>query len=59
MDILILGAGMMGRAIAYDLANFSNFEKITLIDKNKKTLDNTKKFLKNKDINFKKLDVNN
>lgn len=59
MDILILGAGMMGRAIVYDLATFSNFSKITLIDYNKKTLDNTKKFLENKDINFKKLDVNN
>ena len=59
MDILILGAGMMGRAIAYDLATFSNFSKITLIDNNKKTLDNTKKFLENKDINFKKLDVTN
>ncbi|MCJ7571404.1 MAG: saccharopine dehydrogenase NADP-binding domain-containing protein [Candidatus Thermoplasmatota archaeon] len=59
MDILILGAGMMGRAIAYDLATFSNFSKITIIDNNKKTLDNTKKFLENKDINFKKLDINN
>ena len=32
MNILILGAGMMGRAIAYDLATFSNFSKITIID---------------------------
>lgn len=58
MDILILGAGLMGRAIAYDLTIFSNFSKITIIDNNKKNLELTKKFLKNHDLYFKKFDVN-
>ena len=36
MNILVLGAGMMGRAIAFDLHNYSNFDeskKITLHQK--------------------------
>jgi len=52
MNFLIIGSGMMGRAIAYDLANFSKYESITIIDKNKKSLESAKKFLDNKDINF-------
>ena len=59
MNILVLGAGMMGRAIVFDLATFSNFSNITLADNNNKTLNDAEKFLKNKDINFEKLDVNN
>ena len=52
MDILILGAGMMGRAIAYDLCRHSNFDNITLADKDRKTLVSAEKFLKNQYVNF-------
>jgi len=37
MKIIVLGAGMMGRAIAYDLCKYSNFESITITDKDRKT----------------------
>ena len=45
MDVLVLGSGMMGQAIAYDLIKYSNFKNITLSDNNQKQLDKTKKFL--------------
>jgi lysine 6-dehydrogenase len=57
MNIMVLGAGMMGRAIAYDLETFSKFENITLVDRDKKTLDSAEKFLKNNQINFEILDI--
>ena len=38
MKIIILGAGMMGRAIAYDLLRYSNFNNITIADRDHKTL---------------------
>jgi len=57
MDILVLGAGMMGRAIAYDLSKYSNFRNITLADKDTKTIISAKKFLGKKDINFDVLDI--
>ena len=46
MNIIILGAGLMGRAIVFDLINYSNFEKITLIDNNKLNLKLAKKLFK-------------
>ena len=52
MESLIIGAGLMGRAIAYDLCKFSNFENISIIDKDKKTLSSAEQFLQNKDVNF-------
>jgi len=48
MNIIILGAGLMGRAIVFDLINYSNIEKITLIDNNKLNLELAKKLFKNK-----------
>ena len=57
MNILVIGAGMMGRAIAFDLANYSNFEEITISDKDKKNLKSAKKFLKNKPVSFNILDI--
>ena len=57
MNILLIGSGMMGRAIAYDLVNYSNFENITIIDKDRKTLKSAEKFLENKDISFVILNV--
>ena len=57
MKVAILGSGMMGRAIAYDLSKYSNFESIVIADKDRKTLESSKKFLKNRDINYKFLNV--
>jgi lysine 6-dehydrogenase len=48
----VIGAGMMGKAIAYDLCNFSNFDNITIVDKDKKTIKSAEDFLKKQDINF-------
>jgi lysine 6-dehydrogenase len=47
MKVLVLGAGMMGRAIAYDLNKFSNFDKILIGDSNKLTCTSAKRFLRN------------
>jgi len=55
MKVIVLGAGMMGRAIAYDLRKHSNFDSIAIADKDKKTISSAEKFLK--DIDFLKLDV--
>ena len=55
MKVLVIGTGMMGRAIAYDLCKHSNFDSIAIADKDKKTISSAEKFLK--DIDFLKLDV--
>lgn len=57
MNVVILGAGWMGQAIAYDLSNFSNFKEITICDNNKNSLYNAKKFLKNTNIDFDIINV--
>lgn len=57
MKILVLGAGMMGRAIAYDLCKHSKFDSIAVIDRDKKTLQSAEKFLKREEIDFHILDV--
>jgi len=58
MNVLVLGAGMMGRAIAFDLEKYSNFEKITIGDKDGQTLQSAKIFLKGKKIYFAIINVN-
>jgi lysine 6-dehydrogenase len=45
MKVLILGAGMMGRAIAYDLSKFSDFDDIVIGEKDSKTRLSAKRFL--------------
>ena len=57
MKILVLGSGMMGRAIAYDLYKHSNFDNITIADKDKKTIQSAEKFLERENIDFHTLDV--
>lgn len=57
MEIVVIGAGMMGRAIAYDLDKYSNFETVTIADKDKKTIENAKQFLKNNNIDYEIIDV--
>lgn len=59
MDILVFGAGLMGRAIAFDLAVFSDFKKITVVDRDKNVLKAAERFLKNKKVNFDILDARN
>ena len=59
MDILVLGAGMMGRAIAFDLCKYSDFKEISVYDKDNQTLHSAKKFLKKQNINFLKIDLEN
>ena len=57
MKILVLGSGMMGQAIVYDLCKHSNFDNIAIADKDKKTIQSSKKFLEQKNIDFHTLDV--
>lgn len=59
MNVLVLGAGLMGRAIAFDLDRFSSFKKITIVDKDEKMLESAEIFLKNKKVEFGVLDVKN
>ncbi len=58
MKITVLGAGMMGRAVAFDLEKHSNFSKITVADKDEQTLQSAKIFLKDKKIDFAIINVN-
>ena len=58
MKIIVLGSGMMGRSIAFDLCKYSNFDGITLADRDKKTIQSAKSFLKNKNIDFSNIDIN-
>jgi len=57
MKILVLGSGLMGRAIAFDLCKYSDFKEIAISDKSKQNLQSAEKFLKKQDINFLKLDL--
>jgi len=58
MKITVLGAGMMGRAVAFDLEKYSNFSKIAVADKDEQTLQSAKIFLKGKKIDFAIINVN-
>jgi lysine 6-dehydrogenase len=51
MNVLVLGCGMMGRAIVYDLSLFSDFETIIIGDKDIQTRNSAKKFLKGTNVN--------
>lgn len=57
MDVLVLGAGMMGRAIAYDLYKHSHFKRIVIADNDKNTIKNTKKFLEEKNISIEYAEI--
>ena len=57
MKVLVFGAGMMGRAIGYDLSEYSNFDSITIADRDKNIIRSCEKFLRNHDINFDVLDL--
>lgn len=59
MKILVIGAGRMGQAIAFDLCKNSNFKNIALFDKDRKALKRSENFLKDNNINFDTLDIKN
>lgn len=57
MNILVLGSGMMGRAIVHDLIKNSYFKNITIADQSKINLDNFDCYFKTKNIGYKQIDV--
>jgi len=57
MNVLVLGAGMMGRAIAFDLARFSQFQTIILGEKERHTRVAASRFLKETNVDLVELDV--
>ena len=58
MNVLVLGAGMMGRAIAYDLDKYSHFDEILIGDKDRQQRISARRFLKNTRVNIVNIDVN-
>jgi lysine 6-dehydrogenase len=59
MKVLVIGAGMMGRAIAYDLFRFSNFDEILIGDKAIQTCNSAKNFLKGTNVNVISINADN
>jgi lysine 6-dehydrogenase len=59
MKVLVLGAGMMGRAIAYDLSLYSSFEKIIIADNDVQTRNSANEFLKETNVNVIPINVDN
>lgn len=57
MNILLLGAGMMGRAIAFDLLKNSSETTLTIADTNKQTLQSAQHFLNNSSLQTLHLDI--
>lgn len=57
MNVLVLGCGMMGRAIAYDLSLFSGFEKVIIGDKDTQTRNSAKEFLKGTNVDVIQINV--
>jgi len=59
MNIAVFGAGMMGRAIAFDLSQFSKFDSIIVADANKNALQSLKKILPPKKMQYKQINLEN
>jgi lysine 6-dehydrogenase len=57
MNIIVIGSGLMGRAIAHDLCKHSNFDNITIADKDDETLQSAESFLEGNNIDFVGLNV--
>jgi lysine 6-dehydrogenase len=57
MNIVVLGSGMMGQAIAFDLCNYSRFDDVTIVDKDEQALLSAKKILEGEKINFLTINV--
>ncbi len=58
MKVLVLGAGMMGRAVAYDLNRSPCFDEILIGDNDSQTIRSVKYFLKDTAIKVIPLDAN-
>ncbi|MBI3308877.1 MAG: saccharopine dehydrogenase NADP-binding domain-containing protein [Candidatus Melainabacteria bacterium] len=59
MKYCVLGAGLMGKAVAYDLLSHKDTELVLLADSNKDNLDTAKSFLNNKRLETKLFDAEN
>jgi lysine 6-dehydrogenase len=57
MKILVLGAGMQGRACSFDLLKNPALEQLTLVDANAAALGATKKFLASKKVRAVRADL--
>jgi len=59
MEIIILGAGMMGKALAFDLNKFSDFETIAIAERNNEKLQDISKTVNSEKIELRYIDINN
>ncbi|MEM4258444.1 MAG: saccharopine dehydrogenase C-terminal domain-containing protein [Candidatus Thermoplasmatota archaeon] len=57
MNVVVCGAGMMGRAIAYDLIHKTSCKSLTLVDIDRKNLSTAQKFFSHTDVHCQKVDV--
>ena len=57
MKIIVLGAGMMGKALVYDLNKYSNFENICVVDLDKEKLQYIKNTIKSSKIDIQNVDM--
>ncbi|MFO8078551.1 MAG: saccharopine dehydrogenase C-terminal domain-containing protein [Thermoplasmatota archaeon] len=59
VHVVVIGAGLMGRAITSDLIKNSSFEKVTMIDKSKKALTETSQIINNDRLHLSNVDITN
>lgn len=57
MKAIVIGAGMMGRAIVHDLYEHSKLDSIAIADKDRKTLQAAEGFFNKKEIDYLTLDL--
>ncbi len=56
---VVIGAGLMGRAITSDLIKNSFFENVTLVDQSKRALTETSHIINSNRLRFSQIDINN
>ena len=59
MKAAVIGAGMMGRAAAYDLVHNPEVERVKIIDQNPQSLGSLKTFLNSKKVELDLRDIKN
>jgi len=59
MNVYVLGAGLMGRTIVYDLCHHASFDQVFLLDANQTRLDEAQELLSNCNVKYKQVDVTN
>ena len=57
MQAVVIGSGMMGKAIALDLCTHTSFDDVIVVDKSNKAVNNMKQDLDDFDISYQQLDV--